>query len=469
LRVILAVLVITEINSAFEVGMMYGILGTLVREFRDPIGVGWLITGFLLVGAASAALCSRLGDLYGRRRLVLVMLCFATCGSLVSALTDSLGGLIAGRALQGVAAALLPLCIGLARELFPAGRVPVMIGWLAAVASFAASVGILCGGWLADNVGWRSTFWIGAGHAVLSIACVALLLPRSQRRPRSGRLDILGGVLFAPAVAAILLAVTRVKASGLGDPVTLGLAAAGIAMGVAWVRRELHHPDPLLDVRQFRRRQIGLAMLLMLLFGLGTSQLMLVVLLIAQQPVWAGIGLGLTATAAALIKLPAATAGLFGAPWSGHLAARHGARRAAIVGTVVICGSWIAMSLWHHTVWQLVALTFIAVVGGSMLYAAIPNLIVEVAATERTSELNGMSHVLRTVGTAVGTQAVTMLLASATVADPSGGPVHHPAPAAYLLAFVAINLCAATSIVVALALPRRSGTVPAGAAAAAAH
>ena len=121
LRVILAVLVITEINSAFEVGMMYGILGTLVREFRDPVGVGWLITGFLLVGAASAALCSRLGDLYGRRRLVLVMLCFAASGSLVSALTDSLGGLIAGRALQGVAAALLPLCIGLARELFPAG------------------------------------------------------------------------------------------------------------------------------------------------------------------------------------------------------------------------------------------------------------------------------------------------------------------------------------------------------------
>ncbi|WP_280155396.1 MFS transporter [Piscinibacter sp. XHJ-5] len=469
LRVILAVLVITEINSAFEVGMMYGILGTLVREFRDPVGVGWLITGFLLVGAASAALCSRLGDLYGRRRLVLVMLFFATCGSLVSALTDSLGGLIAGRALQGVAAGLLPLCIGLARELFPAGRVPVVIGWLAAVASFAASVGILCGGWLADNVGWRSTFWIGAGHAVVSIACVALLLPRSQRRPRIGRLDILGGVLFAPAVAAILLAVTRVKASGLGDPVTLGLAAAGIAMGVAWVRRELQHPDPLLDVRQFRRRQIGLAMLLMLLFGLGTSQLMLVVLLIAQQPAWAGIGLGLTATAAALIKLPAATAGLFGAPWSGHLAARHGARRAAIVGTAVISLSWIAMSLWHHTVWQLVVLTFIAVVGGSMLYAAIPNLIVEVAATERTSELNGMSHVLRTVGTAIGTQAVTMLLASATVADPSDGAVHHPAPAAYMLAFVAINLSAAVSIVVALALPRRCGPVPAGAAAAAAH
>jgi MFS family permease len=465
LLIILAVLVITEINSAFEVGMMYGILGTLVREFRDPVGVGWLITGFLLVGAASAALCSRLGDIYGRRRLVLVTLAFAMCGSLISALTGSLGWLIAGRALQGVAAALLPLCIGLARELFPPARVPVAIGWLAAVGSFSASIGILAGGWLADHAGWRTSFWIGAGHAALSIACVALLLPRSRTRVHSGPLDVLGGVLFAPAVAALLLAVTRLKSSGLGDPVTLALAVAGASMLVAWVQRERGHPNPMLDVRQFGQRQVGLAMLLMLLFGLGTSQLMLVVLLIAQQPVWAGIGLGLTATAAALIKLPAATAGLIGAPWSGHLAARHGARRAAVAGTVIISLSWVAMALWHDASWQLVVLAFLAVVGGSVLYAAIPNLIVEIVPAQRTSELNGMSHVLRTVGTAIGTQAVTMMLASATVGDPGGGPARHPGPEAYLQAFLAINLCAALSIVVALALPRRRRVAPAAAAA----
>jgi MFS family permease len=91
---ILAVLVIAELNSAFEVGIMYGIFGTLVREFRDPIGAGWLITAFLLVGAASAALGSRLGDLYGRRRGVLVKLTFATCGSMISATSASLSGLI---------------------------------------------------------------------------------------------------------------------------------------------------------------------------------------------------------------------------------------------------------------------------------------------------------------------------------------------------------------------------------------
>ena len=459
LQVILFVLLVTEINSAFEVGMMYGILATLVREFGDPAGVGWLITAFLLVGAAAAALCSRLGDLYGRRRVVLVMLVFAMSGSLVSALSTGLPGLIFGRALQGVAAALLPLCIGLVREYFPAPRVPVAIGWLAAIASFSAGVGILFGGWLADNAGWRMTFWIGAGHAALSFACVVFLLPPSRSHPRTGPLDVLGGVLFAPAIAGVLLAITRLKGSGWSDPFTLALAIGGLLLLAVWARREWKHPCPMLDVRQFTQRQVGLTMLLMALFGLGTAQLMLIVLMLGQQPVWTGVGLGLTATLAAMIKIPASVAGLFGAPWSGHIAARHGARRAALVGSIIICASWVAMMAWHAAAWQLVALSFIATIGGAILYAAIPNLVVEVAPADRTSELNGMSHVLRTVGTAIGTQVVSVLLASSTIRDPAGGAAKYPTEAAYLLALGAISICAATSILVVLALPKRDARI----------
>jgi MFS family permease len=341
------------------------------------------------------------------------------------------------------------------REYFPARRVPVAIGWLAAIAAFSAGVGILAGGWLADHVGWRFTFWFGAGHALVSLVCVSWVLPRSRVQVRSGPLDVLGGVLFAPALAAVLLAVTRLKGSGFGDPVTLSLAGAGLLLLAVWFRREWTHPEPMLDVRQFAQRQVGLAMLAMALFGVGASQLMLVILMIAQQPLWTGVGLGLSATLAAMIKVPASFASLFGAPWSGHLAARHGARRAALVGAAILCASWVAMMAWHANVWQLVALSFIATVGGAILYAAIPNLLVEVAPPERTSELIGMSHVLRTLGTAIGTQLVTVLLASSIVRDPAGGVARFPTEQAYLLALGAITVCAALSVLVLLALPRR--------------
>jgi MFS family permease len=87
----------------------------------------------------------------------------------------------------------------------------VGIGWLAAVASFSAGAGILVGGWLVDHAGWRWIFWFSGGHAALAVVAVALLLPPSARRAATGRLDLLGGVLFAPAVALLLWAITRLK------------------------------------------------------------------------------------------------------------------------------------------------------------------------------------------------------------------------------------------------------------------
>jgi MFS family permease len=106
-------------------------------------------------------------------------------------------------------------------------------------------------------------------------------------------------------------------------------------------------------------------------------------------------------------------------------------------------------------VWMLVAFSFFITFGGSILYAAIPNLVVEVAPAERTSEINGMSHVVRTVGTAIGTQLATVLLASSVVGNAAMGPGTHPSPAAYALAFAFITACAAACIAVAYALPRR--------------
>jgi len=112
LRALLPVLVIAEITSSFEISMMYAAMATLLREFGDPAGVGWLITAYLLVGSVSAALCSRLGDLFGRRRLALAMLACSLGGSLISLFSTSLAGLVAGRAVQGLSAALLPLAVG---------------------------------------------------------------------------------------------------------------------------------------------------------------------------------------------------------------------------------------------------------------------------------------------------------------------------------------------------------------------
>jgi MFS family permease len=455
---ILVTLVLAEIITSFEVSMIYAALPTIAREFADPVGAGWLITGYLLVGSVSAGLSSRLGDLFGRRRMVLAMLACSATGSLISAFSTDLGGLIAGRALQGMSAALLPLSIGIVRERLPKARVPIAIGWLAAMATFSAGAGLLLGGFLVDHAGWRTMFWFGAAHGLIAFMLVAYKVPASTRKALAQRLDWLGGILYAPAVALLLWALSRLKMHGLTDPLTLGALVAGAALLATWLFIEWRHPAPMIDVRRIAHRDVGLPMALMFLFGLGTAQLMLVLMALAQQPVWTGVGLGLTATMAGLVKLPSNFMGLFGAPWGGHIAARRGARSAATLGAFFILLGWCALSAWHSAVWMLALWAMVVALGGAMMMSAVPNLLVEVVASERTSEFVGLSQVVRTLGTAIGTQVASVLLATELVRSAGPGPAF-PSGGAYLLTMLAITAVAGGCWVCAVALPRRISAV----------
>jgi len=451
---ILVVLVIAEITSAFEMGMMFGALATISREFRDPVMAGWLITGFLLVGAASAALSSRLGDLFGRKRVALALLCLAATGSLMSALAPTLTVMIVGRAIQGFSSALLPLCVGLVREHLPRRHVGVAIGWLAAMATSSSGAGVMLGGWAVDHFGWPSVFWFSCLHALVAASLVAIVLPASPRRASEGDFDLLGGALFAPAVAALLLAITRLKGQP-DDPLTLGLGAGGVLVLLGWARHEWRHPRPMLDVRLFTRRQIGFTMLMAGMYGLGTSQQMLVILQLAQQPAWTGIGLGLTATAAAAMQLPTLAMGLLGAPSSGWLAGRASGRTAALWGALIILAGWVQLALAHDSIGALALATLIIAFGNSALYAGAIVLVTEVAPAERTSEINGQLAVVRAVSYAAGTVAMTLLLASQTVSDPGRGNGVFAAPEAFQRGLLYVIGCAAGCLLVILALPRR--------------
>ena len=130
---ILLILVIAEITSAFEGSMVYAALPAMMRQYGDPGAVGWVVTGYLLVATATAAVGSRLGDLFGRSRLLGIALLLAMLGSVISAFASELSIVVFGRVVQGASAAILPLCFGLVREHLPASHVPFGIGVLAYV------------------------------------------------------------------------------------------------------------------------------------------------------------------------------------------------------------------------------------------------------------------------------------------------------------------------------------------------
>lgn len=460
--VFMFVMIVAELTSAFEASMIYAALATLFKVYGDPVGVGWLVTGFLLVSAGAAAVVGRLGDMYGRSRLLIAMLILALIGSLISAFTTSLGWVIAGRAMQGAAAAILPLCYGLVRERVPQEKVPLCIGIVAGTATLGAALGYLVGGVIVDHLPWHSLFLCSAALAAFGTVLCWWLLEPSKPSAEAGELDVVGGLLFVPAITGILYAITQAKTWGWGDARTLSLLGTGGAVLVFWVWHELRHKNPLIDVRLLANRQIALANLAFGCAAFGVFQSQMIILPLMQQPEWTLVGLGVTASFAGALKGGATLLGTVGGPWAGHMAGHRGGRHALLVGSGLLTVVWAVTAAWHSNLWFVAAAGVLATVGMGVIYGAVPNLVVEATPKHRVSEATGLSSVVRAIFGALGAQAIAMILASSTVSDPAQGPGVFPTAEAYAAALTMVAVASALCLLLAFLLPgadRKAATV----------
>ncbi|MET0986026.1 MAG: MFS transporter [Steroidobacteraceae bacterium] len=452
---ILFALLVAELSSAFEISMIFAGMATFIREFGNPERVFWLVTAFLLVSAGAAAICGRLGDVYGRSRVMVVVLGIAVLGSLISAFASTLEGIILGRAIQGASAAVLPLCLGLVRERLPQAKVPFGVAMLVATASVGGGIGIVLGGLIIDHLTWHWMFYCSAAVAAIGAVLVLAMVPPSARKGWDGRPDVLGGILFVPAICAVLLAISLGSRAGWTHSSVLVTLALGLALLAVWVGYELRHPNPLINVRLLGDRRIAVANAAMALTALGAMQIAQVLALLFQQPRWTMVGLGVSATFAGLLKIPSNLSGLIGAPLSGAIAARRSSRDALLAGSAVLAAGWIALLLSHGSVWIVATLTVITGIGVTMVYTAVPNLVIEGAPLNRTSEATGLSMVTRGAFQAIGAQLVAVSLASSTISDPSHGPGSYPTQAAFTLTFAWITVSCIVCFLVALGVPRR--------------
>ena len=456
---VMLALIIAEMTSTFEASMAFSALPTFYRTFGDPVGTSWVITIFFLVSAATAALCARLGDMYGRRRLMIIVLAIASLGSLISALSSGLPGLITGRALQGVTGAIFPLCVGLMRENLPSNKVPFYIGVMGGVVTVSAGLAFMLAGVILDHFHWQALFYCSLGLALTGIVLMRLLISASPRAAANRQLDVLGGVLFVPAITAILFAVTKSQSYGWTHPLILGLLIGGVIVGTFWVRHEYRHPEPLIDVRLFAHRPVLLANLAFGMAALGAMNIPQVLMVLLQQPLSTGVGFGLSATVAGLAKQPQTFIGMLASPVGGRIASRYGARAAMVCSTVALVIGWGLMYVFLDSLAIIVVATIIIGIVMTKLYGAVPNQIVEVTPPGRTSEATALAQVSRGICAAVGTQVIAVLMSSSTIVNPAKGLHSFPDASAYRLTVAYIVATCVLAFVCALLLPRRAPAV----------
>ncbi|WP_328302926.1 MFS transporter [Streptomyces sp. NBC_00435] len=426
----------------------------------SPAAAGWLVTITLLTGAVFTPVLGRVGDMYGKRRVLLSSLAVLTAGSAMCALTSDIGWLIAGRALQGSALAVIPLGISIIRDELPPERVLPSIALMSSTLGIGAAIGLPVAALVVENFDWHTMFWASAALGLLDILLVLWIVPESPLRT-SGRFDTPGTLGLAATLVALLLAITQGADWGWTSPRTLGLFATALVVGTLWGRYELRTASPMVDLRVSARPAVLLANLAALLVGFAFYANSLVTAQMVQEPTSTGYGLGASIVVSGLCLLPGGLAMVALSPVSARLSAAYGPRTALALGAAVMAVGYLVRFFTSHALWLIVAGATVVACGTALAYSALPALVMRAVPVTETGAANGLNTLMRSVGQACCSAVVAAVLAHVTfVAGGRSAPTLH----AYLLIFLIAAGTALAALAAALCLPSGKPAVsaPAG-------
>ncbi|MGW1785072.1 MFS transporter [Streptomyces sp. NPDC002143] len=417
---VVACMVIEGIE-VFEQIMVYIALPTIMTDLHlDPVQGGWIISAFLLGGAGAASIGGALGDRYGRKSVLVLTLVLAALGSLL-ALSGTYPAIVAGRAIQGASVAGMGLLVGIIREtIADSKRMNYAIAMATGAAALAGGGAAYVSGLIVDHSGWRMIFAAGLAAGIAGILAAIFLIPRGSKPPASAsRIDWLGAILLAPALAAVLYGADNLRSLSLTDPKVWANILGGSALFAVWLVHELRTPDPLINMRLLKDRPIAIAMLAISIAGIGTIGAGAVLMpLIQMGPKNFPVGLGLSAAAAGSISLLFVAGSFVGNFIIGWISTRFGSRTLLITGFGVSTMFWGLMFLTYD---NLVLFTACGVIASALGTVSIIIAVTTISGTavpeEASSQVVGFNQTLRSLTSAIGTAVAGTILASSTVAD----------------------------------------------------
>jgi EmrB/QacA subfamily drug resistance transporter len=429
--------------------MLVPALGELTHQLNtDASGIAWVLTGYLLAAAVATPVAGRLGDMFGKRRLLVLSLLLFGAGSAVAALGSSLGVVVAGRVLQGFGGGIFPLCFGIIRDEFPRERVAGSIGLISAIFGIGGGAGLIGGGLIADHLSYHWIFWLGAITAALAAIATEIWVPESPER-KPGRVDLRGAALLAAGLVMPLIAISRANDWGWGAPQTIVLIAAGLVVLAIWVAVERRTPQPLADIPTLIKPPVLMTNIATLLVGFGMFGSFLLIPQLAELPTDTGFGFGLDATGAGLLLLPGSVMMLFTGPISGALGTRFGSKLPLAGGAAITSLGLFGLAFDHGTQLTVIIWAFVMSTGIGLSFAAMANLIVEAVPRAQTGEATGFNALTRSVGASIGSQVTAAILAGSAVA---GSPL--ATDDGFTTAFLVCAIGSAVAACIALVIPR---------------
>ncbi len=415
-----AVLAVAVSSYSLMQSLTIPVLSEIEHELNtDQNTVTWVLTAYLLSASVFTPIMGRLGDAFGKERLLVLSLVALAAGSLLAALAGSIGVLIVARIIQGVGGGVLPLAFGIIRDEFPHHKVGGAVSVVSSLLAVGFGAGIVLAGPIVSGLGYHWLFWLP--FIVTSIAAVAAIVfvPESPLRT-PGRISVLPAVLLSSWLVALLLALSEAPKWGWGSSRTIGLLVLAVVLMVAWIQVEQRAAVPLIDMRMMRLPGVWTTNLVALLLGIGMYASFGFIPQFNQTPSASGYGFGSSVTESGMLMLPSAVATFLTGLVAASIARRIGPKTVVVFGSAVGAVGMFMLAYMHDTKAQIAIANGITGVGIGLAFACLAGLIVGAVPPEQTGVASGMNANIRTIGGSVGTAVMASIVTAHFL--PSGFP-----------------------------------------------
>ncbi|MEU1088305.1 MFS transporter [Streptomyces sp. NPDC005576] len=413
--------VITTLALAGTVAaVMQTLVTPLIAELPQILhtsssNTAWVITITLLVSGVCVPVTGRLGDLLGKRRMLLACAVPLIVGSVVCALSSSIVPMIVGRGLQGMGMGMVPLGIALLRDVVPAEKLSGSIALVSASMGIGGALGLPISAAVAEYTSWRVLFWGAAVLAAIVAALIYTFVPDAPAAAKGQRFDAPGAIGLAIGLVSLLLAISKGADWGWGSGTTLGLfALAVIALGT-WGYYQLRTRDPLVDLRTTARPRVLMTNISSILVGVGMYSFMLIAPQLLQFPEATGYGLGQSMLACGLYLAPGGVMMMIVSPLGGKLINARGPKIALVLGALVMSAGYGISLLLMGSAWGLMIVGIVINSGVGLAYGAMPALIMSSVPISETAAANGFNTLMRSLGTTIGSAVIGVVLAQMTI------------------------------------------------------
>ncbi len=475
----------------------------LIRDFQVSYSMSsWILTSYLIAGAVMTPIAGKLSDIYGRKKILLVIMVIYAIGVSIAGFASDVYFMIFARAIQGIGMSMFPIAFGMIRDQFPREKISIGQGVITSMFASGAVVGLTVGGIIVQDYGWQSTFFtiIPIAISLLIIIWRFIHITESngadQKQRRSGResgnnrktnggdniifskvsnyIDIKGATALTFTVVSFLLVLTLLETSGSNmetalvpsgndnhpadfsfSPYIIPFLIVGVISFTLFIIIEKQEEHPLVDFKLMLHKSILPANLIIMLVGFSMFMVFQTVPILVRNP--EPVGFEEDAISAGRVQLPFAIVLLIFGPTSGFIISKLGSLRPIIFGTVITTVGFIGLFMFHSSELLVSANLGILSTGLSLTSVGAMNVIILSTPGQFSGISLGMSSLMRIVGSSIGPALAGMYMqTNQTLLNLDGISAYFPSSLSFNLIFLSAVIVSVVSIALAMILQQRA-------------